>query len=334
MESKYFGKTGVTVSELCMGTMSFGGIADKKASQELYSVCRNAGINFFDSANVYQKGAAEEFLGEFMAGERHDLVVTSKAFFPMTGKPNDKGASRKNLTQALHGSLRRLKTDYIDIYFVHGFDVHTPLEETLRTLDNFIKQGKILYIGLSNFAAWQIEKAIRVIEKYNLTPIHALQPMYNLVKRQAEVEILPMAYDEGLGVMSYSPLGAGLLTGKYGLNKRPEKGRIIDNPMYTTRYGGDFYFAAAEAFTTLALEMGFKPASLAVAWAASHPTITTPIISARTAGQLRDSLDSVTITVTESMRERLDKISPPPAPATDRTEEQTHFNYDSLLTGK
>ena len=334
MEYIYFGRTGVKVSPLCMGTMSFGGIADKETSGKMYASARDAGINFFDSANVYQKGTAEEFLGEFMAGERHDLVVTTKGFFPMSEKVNDRGASRKNLTKALHDSLKRLKTDYIDIYFIHGFDKNTPLEETLTTLDTFVRQGKVLYTGLSNFAAWQVEKALRIAEVQNLIPVHALQPMYNLVKRQAEVEIFPMAQTESLGVMTYSPLGAGLLTGKYGLKKRPEQGRLIDNPMYTTRYGKESYYRIAEDFTAYARELGVKPASLAVAWAASHPAVTTPIISARTAEQLQDSLDSVKIHISEAMHERLAGISPPPPPATDRTEEQTSFNYDSILTKK
>ncbi len=334
MELKYFGKTGIKVSQLCFGTMAFGGIADKETSKDLYKMSRDTGINFFDCANVYQKGVAEEYLGEFIKGERDDLVIATKAFFPMTDKPNDRGASRKNLTRALHASLRRLQTDYIDIYFIHGFDQGTALEETFRTLDDFVKQGKILYLGVSNFSAWQTEKIFRISERYNLTPIHAVQPMYNLVKRQAEVEILPMAEEEGLGVMTYSPLGAGLLTGKYGVEKRPEKGRLVDNPMYTARYGGDFYFRTADKFSAFAEELNVKPASLAVAWAASHRAVTAPIISARTVEQLQDSIDSVNIEITESIRKRLNKISPPPPPATDRTEEQTSFNYDSILTGK
>ncbi len=334
MEYKYFGKTGIKVSQLCLGAMSFGGIADYEASREIYKTGREAGINFIDCANVYQKGVAEEYLGDFIAGERNDLVIATKAYFPMSDKLNDRGASRKNLTLSLHASLKRLKTDYIDIFFIHRFDVNTPLEETWRALEDFIRQGKVLYLGVSNFSAWETEKTLRVADNLNLTPVHAVQPMYNLVKRQAEVEILPMAENEGLGVMTYSPLGAGLLTGKYGVNKRPEKGRIIDNPMYTSRYKGDFYFEAAEKFSAFAAELGVKPASLAVAWAASNPAVTTPIVSGRTADQLKDSLESVDIKITDSIREELDRISPPMPPATDRTEEQTSFNYDSILTKK
>ena len=332
MEYKYFGQTGIKVSQLCLGAMSFGGIADYDESKAMYRAAREAGINFIDCANVYQKGIAEEYVGDFSAGERDDLVIATKAYFPMSEKINDRGSSRKNLTLSLHASLKRLKTDYVDIFFLHRFDENASLEETMRTLEDFVKQGKILNIGVSNFSAWETEKTLRVCDKHNLTPIHAVQPMYNLVKRQAEVEILPMAKAEGFGVMTYSPLRAGLLTGKYGVGKRPDVGRIVDNPMYTSRYKGDFYFKVAEKFSFFAKDLGVKPASLAVAWVASHPAVTTPIISGRTAAQLKDSLESVNIRITDSIKAELNRMSPPMPPATDRTEEQTSFNYDSILT--
>jgi aryl-alcohol dehydrogenase-like predicted oxidoreductase len=331
MKYTYLGKTGIQVSELCFGTMSFGGDADKNKSKEIYTLCRDSGINFFDCANVYQKGLAEEYLGEFITGERQDLIITTKAYFPMTEKPNDRGASRKNLIASLHDSLKRLKTDYVDIYFIHGFDTNASLEETLRTLEHFIIQGKILYIGVSNFAAWQVEKALSISEQKNLCLIHCIQPMYNLAKRQVEVELFPMAQEENLGVITYSPLGGGLLSGKYGMGKRPDSGRLVENPMYKTRYGEDYYYRIAEAFTALAEEAGHNPASLAVAWVASNPTVTAPIIGARNVGQLKASLDSVNIQVSGELRAKLDVISPPPPPATDRTEEQTSLNYDALL---
>lgn len=331
MKYKYLGKAGIKVSELCFGTMSFGANADKDNSRAMYKQVRDAGINFFDCANVYQKGIAEEYLGEFVKGERDDLIIASKAFFPMSDKPNDKGASRKNLLASLHASLNRLKTDYIDIYFIHGFDINTPMEETLRVLQDFVSQGKILYIGVSNFAAWQVSKALTIAEFKNLTPIHCIQPMYNITKRQAEVELLPMAEEEGLGVMTYSPLGAGLLTGKYGPGKAPLSGRLVDNSMYNTRYGGDFYYKVAGDFTRIAEERGLHPASLAVAWTASHPAVTAPIIGVGNSAQLAPSLESVNIVIDDEIKIEIDKISPPPPPATDRTEEQTKFNYRAML---
>ena len=331
MKYKYLGKTGIKVSELCFGTMSFGAKADRKTSREMYSMCRERGINFFDCANVYQKGTAEEFLGEFIKGERDDLVITTKGFSPMSEKPNDRGSSRKNLTSALNSSLKRMQTDYIDIYFLHGFDKNVPIEETLRILQDFVSQGKILYIGLSNYTAWQISKMLTIAELRNMVPVHCIQPMYNLTKRQAEVEILPLAEEEKLGVITYSPLGGGLLTGKYGVNRVPEKGRLVENLMYTTRYGGDFYYETAEKYTAYAEKTGLNPVSLAVAWAASNKAVTAPIIGAGSIEQLKPSLDSVDITVTEEIKKDLDMISPPPPPATDRSEEKTKYNYDAML---
>jgi aryl-alcohol dehydrogenase-like predicted oxidoreductase len=323
MKYKYLGKTGIKVSELCFGTMSFGGIADKDNSREMYNQVREAGINFFDCANVYQKGIAEEFLGEFSHGERNDLIISSKTAFPMSDKINDQGASRKNLTASLHASLKRLRTDYIDIYFIHRFDKSTPIEEVLRVLQDFISQGKILYLGVSNFAAWQVSKAMAIAEFKNLTPFHCIQPMYNITKRQAEVELFPMAEEEGLGVISYSPLGGGLLTGKYGTNKVPDKGRLLDDARYSIRYGGDFYSRAADSFLNLAESRELHPVSLAVAWAASHPAVTAPIIGARNSKQLTPSLEAVKIEIDGDLKSEIDKISPPPPPATDRTEEKT-----------
>ena len=331
MNYKYLGKTGIKVSQLCFGTMSFGANADKENSLAMYKLCRERGINFFDCANVYQKGIAEEYLGEFTKGERGDLVITTKAFFPMSDKPNDRGASRKNLTFSLHESLKRLGTDYIDIFFIHCFDRNTAVEEILRTLQDFISQGKILYIGVSNFAAWQVSKANAVAEFRNMTPVHCIQPMYNITKRQAEVELFPMAMDENIGVITYSPLGGGLLTGKYGEGKKPATGRLVENSMYTTRYGDDFYYKTAGSFSEIAKERGLHPASLAVAWAASHPAVTSPIIGAGNTEQLIPSLDSVEIEVESELKLEIDKISPPPPPPTDRTEEQTQFNYDRML---
>ena len=231
MEYNVLGNTGVKVSSLCFGTMSFGGIADEEMSAKMFHRCREAGINFFDCANVYQRGRAEEILGGLIADRRDEVVITSKAYFPMGDDVNARGATRYHLMHAVEESLRRLDTDRIDVYFIHHFDDLTPLEETLRALDDLVQQGKILYPGASNFAAWQIAKALGISAKEGWAPFEVIQPMYNLVKRQAEVELLPMAASENLGVIPYSPLGGGLLTGKYGPDKRPKTGRLMENQM-------------------------------------------------------------------------------------------------------
>ncbi len=318
---KPLGRTGIEVSELCFGTMSFGGRADKTTSKEMYLACRERGINFFDSANVYQKGVAEEYLGEFIRDERHSVVITTKGGSAMADGPNGKGSSRKHLTHALHESLRRLQTDYIDLYFIHHYDPLTPLEEVLRTLDDFVSQGKILSVGVSNYAAWQIATMQGIGNLHALTSVHCIQPMYNIAKRQAEVELLPLAQEENLGVISYSPLGGGLLTGRYGQNAQPV-GRLVENKTYKARYEGDFYQQVATGFTNLAQERGLSPVSLAVAWVAANPAITAPIIGAATVEQLQGSLSSLEVELDEQIMAAIDGISAPPPPATDRSEEK------------
>ncbi len=321
MEYQYLGDTGIQVSELCFGTMSFGGDADEAMSAAMFNRCRDAGINFFDCANVYQRGRSEEILGRLMKGQRDELVITSKFYFPMGDDVNARGASRRNIMLSVEQSLRRLQTDRIDLYFIHHFDPHTPLDETLRALDDLVSQGKILYPAVSNFAAWQIAKALGVSARQGWARFECIQPMYNLVKRQAEVEILPLAQSERLGVIPYSPLGGGLLTGKYGPDKRPAAGRIVENDMYRVRYGEDWVFEVADRFAAFARERGLNPVALAVAWVSSHPAVTSAIIGARNLEQLEGSLAAVAIEMTPELRAEVSSLSPTPPPATDRSEE-------------
>lgn len=327
MDYKFLGNTGVKVSQLCFGTMSFGGDADEETSKALYARCRDAGINFFDCANVYNGGRAEEILGRLAASHRSELVLTTKVYFPTGPDVNARGANRKHIMDAIEASLKRLGTDYIDVYFLHRFDDFTPLPEVLRAMDDLVHQGKVLYPAASNYAAWQVAKALGVSAKEGWARFECLQPMYNLVKRQAEVEILPMAQSESLGVIPYSPLGGGLLTGKYGAEKRPESGRLIENKMYITRYGDEMNYEVAGAFSQFARERGYDPASLAVAWVGAHPAVTAPIIGARNLQQLEGSLGSLQIEMTPELRAEISALSPQPPPATDRNEEVTDFNY-------
>ncbi|MFB9279828.1 aldo/keto reductase [Cohnella cellulosilytica] len=321
MKYKTVGKTGIQVSELCFGTMSFGGNADRETSAKLFHRCLDKGVNFFDSANVYSGGAAEEILGELIAGRRDEVVITSKAGFPSGTDRNARGSSRRHLFLSVEQSLKRLNTDRIEFYFIHTFDPLTPIEETVRALDDLRRQGKILYPAVSNWAAWQIAKALGVSAKEGLAGFELIQPMYNLVKRQAEVEILPLAESEKLGVISYSPLGGGLLTGKYGVGKRPESGRLVEQANYTKRYENENYYAIADRFAAYASERGIHPATLAVAWTLSHPAITAPIIGARNVEQLEPSLAAVDLDFTEEWRREITALSIDPPPATDRSEE-------------
>jgi aryl-alcohol dehydrogenase-like predicted oxidoreductase len=324
MEYRYLGSTGVKVSQLCFGTMSFGGDADEETSAALFKRCRDAGINFFDCANGYAGGRSEEILGRLIAGNRKELVITSKVYFPMGSDVNARGASRRNIMANVDASLKRLNTDYLDVYFIHHFDDNTPLPETLRALDDLVQEGKILYPAASNFAAWQVAKALGISALHGWAPFALLQPMYNLVKRQAEVEILPMARSEGLGVIPYSPLGGGLLTGKYAPGVRPDAGRLVENAMYQVRYAADSVYETAGRFSEFARQRGFEPAALAVAWVGAHPAVTAPILGARTLTQLNGSLKSLEIPMTPELYAEVSALSPEPPLATDRSEEAAH----------
>jgi aryl-alcohol dehydrogenase-like predicted oxidoreductase len=327
MTYKFLGKTGVKVSTIAFGTISFGADADEAASAAMFVACRERGVNIFDCADMYAGGRSEEILGRLVKGCREEVLITSKVYFATSKDVNGMGASRRHIMYALEGSLRRLQTDRVDIYYIHRFDDRTPLEESLRALDDLVRQGKVVYTGASNFAAWQVAKALGVSAKEGLVAFACIQPMYNLVKRQAESEILPMAQAEGLGVFPYGPLGGGLLSGKYGVGRKPESGRLISNKIYQTRYSDALNFEVAERFAAFAAERGFNPVGLAVAWAASHPAVTAPIVGARNAAQLSGSLAAADIAMTPELRAEISALSPEPPPATDRNEERSEFNF-------
>ena len=303
--------------------MSFGGDADDATSEALFNRALEAGLHTFDCANVYAGGRSETLLGRFAKPHRDSLILTTKAYFPAGPGPNDRGGSRYHLIRAVEESLKRLQTDRIDVFFLHRHDDTASLEETLRALDCLVQQGKILYPAVSNFSAWQTMKALGCAREFGFAPIVATQPMYNLVKRQAEVEILPMALSEQLAVLPYSPLGGGLLAGKYGVSHSPTSGRLVDNKMYTTRYGSTDNYTVAEQFTALADEVGVHPVSLAIAWVASHPAVTAPLIGARNVDQLEPALAAMEVDMSPELRARISALSPTPPPATDRLEEQS-----------
>ena len=322
MQFNTLGSTGVKVSKLCFGTMSFGGDADEATSAQMFRTCRDAGINLFDCADAYSRGKAEEILGRVMARERNDLVITTKCHQPMSGEINTRGSNRRHIVSAVEASLKRLNTDRIDVFFMHRWDKDVPLEETLRALEHLVQTGKVLYLGASNYAAWQISKALGISERRGWSRIDVIQPMYSLIKRQVESEILPMAEAESLGVMTYSPVGGGALSGKYRPDQRPEVGRLVTNSEYTKRYSAKGTFETAAAFTEFANGMGVHPVSLAVAWAGAHQAVTCPIIGARSVEQLMPSLQSVDIDMTPELRAEISALSKAPPPATDRFEEQ------------
>ena len=322
MEYRLLGRTGVKVSRLCYGTMSFGGDADPAEAARMYGACRDAGINFFDTADAYSDGESERILGDLIAGHRDELVITSKcANATAPGDVNARGTNRRHIMLAAEASLRRLKTDRLDVFFLHWWDPETPVDEALRALEDLARAGKILYAGASNYAAWQVAKALGVAALRGWGRFEVMQPMYNLVKRQAEVEILPLAASEDLGVISYSPVGGGLLSGKFAKGKRPESGRLTSNEMYMKRYGEPWLVEVAEAFTDFAEQQGVHPVSLAVAWVAAHPAITAPIIGSRNLEQLQPSLAALDVEMTAALRAEISALSRQPPLATDRSEE-------------
>ena len=314
VSTRLFGPQNLAASSLCFGTMQFGAGATTKDSAAMYAACRDAGINFFDTAYVYTQGRSEEILGTLIAKEREDIILVTKA-------GAEGGCSAKNIRTQLEASLTRLNQDYTDIFFLHRFDDEVPLEQSFAELAALKEQGKFYHLGVSNFAAWQVMKAQGIANLHGYPAIEILQPMYNLVKRQAEVEILPMAAAEELALISYSPLGGGLLTGKYRGGIAAE-GRFSWDQKYATRYGQDWMHQAANQLFEIAAEVGTAPAALAVAWVAKNPAITAPIISARNIEQLAPSLAATEIHLEESVYARLNALVPTPPPATDRLEEQ------------
>ncbi|MCP5381006.1 MAG: aldo/keto reductase [Kordiimonadaceae bacterium] len=328
MKYKRMGLSGIKVSSLCLGTMTFGAGADKGESAKIYHASRDKGINFFDCANLYAGGASEEILGDLIHAHREEVVISSKAYFPVNSYAGGaseiwgRGLNRTHVTRAVEDSLKRLKTDYIDVYYMHHFDDDCTLDESLSVYNDLVHQGKINYIGLSNFAAWQYMKAVGITRAHNYAPIACIQPMYNLLKRQCESEILPMAKSEGLGVFSYSPLAGGVLSGKYLKNdENSREGRLNKMAMYKERYKADRNVDIARNFVELAASHNLNPISLAVAWVGGHDAITAPIIGGRSLEQLKPSLDAAEIELTPDLREEISDLGIAPEPATDRSEE-------------
>jgi aryl-alcohol dehydrogenase-like predicted oxidoreductase len=319
MKYRSLGRTGVQVSELCLGTMAFGGDADAAESARMFRAARDAGINFFDTADQYNAGKSEEVLGELMRGSRDDLVIATKCFNPTGADVNARGATRRHVRRAVEASLKRLGTDRIDLLYLHHYDARTPLDEHMRSLEEVVRSGKALYGAVSNYSAWQTQAALGYQERHGWAPLQAIQPMYSLVKRQVEVELLPMAQANGLAVLPYSPAGGGLLSGRY--LQAGAQGRHTTNKMYGIRYGDQWMHETVAKFVALCKQHGWHPVSAAVAWVASHPAITAPIVGARSLDQLRASLDSVKIVLTPEQRAEITAFSPAPPPATDRTEE-------------
>jgi len=308
------------VSNLALGTMTCGTETDEDGAHGQLARFLDAGGNLVDTANVYSGGSSEEIIGRWLAanpGHRSRIVLATKGRFPMGDGSNDHGLSRRHLRLALEASLRRLQTDWIDLYQVHAHDALTPIEETLRVLDDAVRAGKINYIGLSNFTGWQLQQAVDTAEHLRLSAPVTLQPQYNLLVREIEWEIVPASQANGLGLLPWSPLGGGWLTGKYGKEERPSGAtRLGENPdrgveAYDRRSGQQRTWDVIEAVRTVADELGVTMAQVALAWLSDRPAVTSVILGARTISQLEDNLQAADLHLSAEQAELLDMASDP-----------------------
>lgn len=320
MQYTRLGRTGLKVSKLCLGTMTFGFQCTDPVSTEILDRASDGGITFLDTADVYPLGGGldtvgrtEEIVGRWLKGRRHDYIVATKCFGQMSRRRWDSGNSRKHILDAVDASLRRLQTDYIDLYQLHGPDPDTPIDETLRALEDVVRSGKVRYVGCSNFLAYQVARAIGRSEAMNVVRFDSVQPRYNLLYREIERELLPLCREEGVGVIPYNPIAGGLLSGKHNPREDPEEGSRFTlgnaGPRYQERYWHDREFETIEALRPIAQQAGMPLAQMAVAWVLANPAITAPIIGASRPEQLEDSLRAADSPIDPVLKQQLDDMT-------------------------
>jgi aryl-alcohol dehydrogenase-like predicted oxidoreductase len=323
MDYRFLGSTGLKVSELCLGTMSFGGGTDEPTAHRMLDRFLAAGGTFIDTADVYGAGVSEEILGRWLERRsRDDVVVATKAYGDMGTAPTDSGAGRKHLLSAVEASLRRLRTDYLDLYQIHVFDDATPIEETLSTLDGLVRSGKVRFLGASNYAGWQLQKSVDLARQHGWEPFACLQPLYNLLDREAEWDLVPICRTEGVGIIPWSPLRGGWLSGKYRRElAAPPAGSRVDAdpdaggwPEAWATYANERTWEVIDALVEVADKTGRSPAQVALRWLMQRPGVTAPIIGARTFEQLEDNLAAAASPLAEEHLERLTMVSDRPEP--------------------
>lgn len=304
------GASGLKVSEFCLGTMTFGRSVDEDRAKDLVDVAFDAGVTFFDTANTYSAGASETLLGKALKGRRKGVVIATKFANPMGPGPNDSGVSRASVLEAVEDSLRRLQTDYIDIYYIHHVDTDTPMEETLRTLEDLVRSGKVRYIGCSNYQAWRLSESLHISDTHDWSRFIIYQPQYSLVVRDIEQELVPLCQYHGLGICCWAPLGSGFLTGKYQPGQREVPGtRSAEHWAFFSRFFHREADAILAELLKVAEELGRSPAQVALRWVLEKPFVTAPIVGARTAEQLRDNLRCTGWTMAPEHLARLDQVS-------------------------
>jgi len=316
MEYRYMGKTGLKVSELCLGAMTFGRETTPDDSHAIMDRFVDAGGNFIDTADVYTRGTSEEIVGDWLAKQsRDDMVIATKVRFPIGDGVNEVGLSRKHILAGVEASLKRLKTDYIDLYQVHCYDYGTPLEETMQTLNMLVEQGKVRYIGVSNFKGYQIQKANDIAKANHWEPFTCLQPLYNLLDRFIEWELTELCESESIGIIPWSPLRGGWLTGKYRRGEElPDDGRIKKASAEGwseswDNYNNDRTWSIIQTVVEIAEALGKEPAQVALNWAKDRPLITSPIVGVRTMGQLESNLGALGWTLSEDHSNKLNEVS-------------------------
>jgi aryl-alcohol dehydrogenase-like predicted oxidoreductase len=321
MEYRSLGRSGLRISVLTMGTMTFGGLGNFKnvgttdvaQARRQVDMCLEAGVNLIDTADVYSGGRAEEILGEVLTGRRDEVLVATKVRMSMGSGPNDAGLSRQHIISGCEASLRRLGTDHIDLYQVHEWDGQTPLEETLRALDLLVSSGKVRYIGASNYAAWQLMKALGTAERLGLPQFVSQQIYYSLQAREAEYELIPLAIDQGLGVLVWSPLAGGLVSGKYRRDhEAPAGSRQLTDWGEPPVYDQEGLYDIVEVLVSIGEQRSVSAAQVALAYLLGKPAVTSLVIGARTDDQLASNLAAASLTLTEAERAQLDKASAPP----------------------
>jgi aryl-alcohol dehydrogenase (NADP+) len=319
MEHVRLGRTGLQVSSLCLGTMTFGLQCDEPTSVTIMDAAFDGGITFFDAADVYPLGGGletvgrtEEIIGRWLRGRRDDIVLATKCRGAMGPNPWQQGNSRKHILDAVEGSLRRLQTDYIDLYQLHGTDPETPIDETLGALDDLVRAGKVRYVGCSNFLAYQVARAVGRSEALGVARFDSVQPRYNLLFRQIERELLPLCGEENIGVIPYNPIAGGMLSGKHRAGTPTEGTRFTLGSAagtYQGRYWNDAAFDTVEQLRPLAAEAGMSLVQLAVAWVLANPAVTAPIVGASRPEQLADSIRAAESSLSADLLERLDELT-------------------------
>ena len=313
MKYQTLGKCGVRVSPICLGTMMFGGPTEPSESIRIIHKALDGGVNFIDTANIYNAGESERVVGKAIADRRDRVILATKGRQPMGDGPNDQGGSRVHLMRALDESLDRMGTDFVDVYYTHTPDYETPIDETLRAMDDMVRSGRVHYIACSNFRAWQLCQALWTSDKLDLNSFACIQPLYNIVNRDIEVELLPLCKEHGIGVVSYSPLARGILTGKYKPGETAPQGTRAsrNDPRMMQAEWREASLTVSQQIAAHCTKKGVQPSQFALAWCLANPTITSVVVGPRTTEQFDDNMKCLDVGIADEDETFIDSLVPP-----------------------